>query len=50
MKLKSNVTAWQTAEYTIYDKKRQRMLMEYVINDKQGEISCAEYIIQHGKG
>jgi hypothetical protein len=28
MTLKTNETAWQTAEYTVNDKKNQRMLME----------------------
>jgi len=43
MKLKTNETAWQTAQYTAYDKKNQRMLMEYVKNDLQRETSCAVY-------
>lgn len=45
MKLKTNETAWHAAEYTLYDKKKQRMLMEYVKNDLQRETSCAEYIL-----
>lgn len=44
-KLKTNETAWQTAQYTVYDKKKQRMLMEYVKNDLQRETSCAEYTL-----
>jgi hypothetical protein len=30
MKLKTNETAWQTEEYTVHDKKKQRILTEYV--------------------
>jgi len=35
LKIKTNETAWHTAEYTVYDKKKQRMLTEYVQNDLQ---------------
>jgi len=44
MIFKTNETAWHTAEYTVYDKKKQRMLMEYVKNDLQRETSRAEYM------
>jgi hypothetical protein len=45
MKLRTIESAWQTAEYTVHDKKKQRMLMEYVKNDLQRETSCAECIL-----
>ena len=50
MKLKTNETAWQTEEYTVHDKKKQRILTEYVKYDLQRETSYAKYILQHGKG